>query len=109
MSTQQIFIGRPAGEISLAIEQAVQRLWTPERGPTLGEIAAALVALGVAFTGVRNTVANMKRYERLVKVGERKVPGRNRPAAEYGLPQSISHTAANEAAFGLSQALQLWG
>lgn len=100
---------RPAGEISLAIEQTVEQLWTPDRGPTLAEIAAHLMTLGVAFKAIRQTVANMKRYGRLVQVRERKVPGRNRPAAEYGRPQTDSNDAANDAVFGLSQALQLWG
>lgn len=100
---------RPAGEISQAIEQAVEQLWTPERSPTLGEIAAHLMAVGVAFNAIRHTVANMKRYGRLVQVRERKVPGRNRPAVEYGRPQTNSNDAANDAVFGLSQALQLWG
>ncbi|CUA97824.1 hypothetical protein [Comamonas thiooxydans] len=101
---------RPAGEISLAIEQTVQQLWTPERAPTLAEIAAHLMASApVAFKAIRQTVGNMKRYGRLVQVRERKVPGRNRPAAEYGRPQTDSNDAANDAVFGLSQALQLWG
>ena len=100
---------RPAGEISLAIEQAVEKLWTPERSPTLAEIAAHLMAVGVAFQAIRNTVGNMTRYGRLVQVRQRKVPGRNRPAAEYGRPQTDSNDAANDAVFGLSQALQLWG
>ena len=100
---------RPAGEISLAINEAVDRLWTPERGPTLRELTGALAAIGVSSAGVRNTVANMKRYGHLVKVRERKVPGRNRPADEYGRPQRQPGAAANDAAFGLSQSLQLWG
>ena len=100
---------RPAGEVSTTLLQVVQSLWTPVRGPTLGEIAAAAALGGVAVSAARNTVANMKRYGRLVICGERKVPGRNRPAAEYGLPQQISSTAANDAAFGLAQAIQLWG
>lgn len=99
---------RPAGEISLAIEQAVEKLWTPERSPTLAEIAAHLMTVGVAFNAIRNTVPKMKRYGRLVICGQRKVPRRNRPAAEYALPHQVH--AANEADFvGLSQAMQLWG
>lgn len=99
---------RPAGEISLAIEQAVEQLWTPERSPTLGEIADHLMKVGVAFDAIRNTVPKMKRYGRLVICGQRKVPKRNRPAAEYALPHQVN--AANEADFvGLSQAMQLWG
>lgn len=99
---------RPAGEISLAIEQAVEKLWTPDRSPTLAEIAAHLVAVGVAFKAIRNTVPKMKRYGRLVICGQRKVPRRNRLAAEYALPHQVH--AANEADFvDLSQVMQLWG
>ena len=100
---------RPAGEISLAIEQAVEQLWTPERSPTLAEIAAPFMASApVPFNAIRNTVPKMKRYGRLVICGQRKVPRRNRPAAEYALPHQVH--AANEADFvGLSQAMQLWG
>lgn len=100
---------RPAGEVSTTLLHVVESLWTPERGPTLSEISAAAAVAGVALSAARTTVANMKRYGRLVICGERKVPGRNRPAAEYGLPQPISKTAANDAAFGLAQAIQLWG
>lgn len=96
---------RPAGEISLALLQAVEQLAAAGRGATLREIAAqAQVGLDAA----RTLVPKMKRYGRLVICGERRVPGRNRPAAEYALPHQVH--AANEADFvGLSQAMQLWG
>lgn len=95
---------RPAGEISLALLQAVERLWTPERGPTLQELAAAA---GVAKDAASQTLKNMTRYERIFICRGRKVPGRNRLAAEYALPHQLQ--AANQAEFGLSQAMQLWG
>ena len=96
---------RPAGEISLALLKAVERLWTPERGPTLAELAEAT---GWPKSIASQTLKDMKRYGRLLICGDRKVPGRNRPAAEYALPHQIH--AANEADFvGLSQAMQLWG
>lgn len=95
---------RPAGEVSLALLQAVERLWTPERGPTMDEVAAAS---GVAKEVASRTIKNMRRYGRLAICGERKVPRRNRKAAEYALPHQFQ--AADSAGFGLSQALQLWG
>ena len=96
---------RPAGEISLALLQAVGQLATAERGVTLREMAeCAGVALGVAT----DTVKNMKRYGRLVMCGERKVAGRNRPAAEYGLPRRDAE-AANDSVMDLSAAMRVWG
>lgn len=95
---------RPAGEVSQALLQAVERLWTPGKGPTLREIAEAA---GVGVAAASQTIKNMRRYHRLAICGERCVPGRNRPAAEYALPHQVQ--AANESNFGLTQALQLWG
>lgn len=94
---------RPAGEVSLALLQAVQQLATAERGPTLRELAAhAQVGLEQAS----QTVKNMRRYGRLLICGQRRVPGRNRPAAEYAIPVA---DAANDAVIGLSAAMQVWG
>ena len=69
---------RPAGEISKALLQAVERLWTPGRGPTMREIAEAA---GVGVAAASRTIKDMRRYHRLAICGERTVPGRNRPAA----------------------------
>ena len=95
---------RPAGEISLALLQAVGKLATTERGVTLREMAEWA---GVSACAARHAVGNMKRYGRLVMCGERKVAGRNRPAAEYGLPRQQG--AANDAVMNLSTAMRVWG
>lgn len=88
----------------MALLQAVERLWTPGRGPTMREIAAAA---GVGASVASRTIKDMRRYERLSICGQRRVSGRNRPAAEYALPHQVA--SANEASFGLTQALRIWG
>lgn len=95
---------RPAGEISMALLQAVERLWTPGKGPTMREIAEAA---GVGATVASQTIKDMRRYQRLSICGQRRVSGRNRPAAEYALPHQVA--PASGANFGLTQALQIWG
>ena len=95
---------RPAGEISKALLQAVEKTATAERGLTLREMADLA---GVPACAARHAVGNMKRYGRLVMCGERKVPGRNRPAAEYGLPQQ--QDAANDAVMDLAAAMRMFG
>ncbi|WP_052712033.1 hypothetical protein [Paracidovorax citrulli] len=71
---------RPAGEIRQALLQACQALATPERAPTLREIAAhAQVGLQAAET----TITNMRRAGVLRVVRPRHVDYRNRPVAEY--------------------------
>ena len=99
---------RPAGEVSQALLQAVQQLSTPDRGATLREIAEHAQ---VGLSRATQTIKDMRRYGRIAICGARKVPGRNRPAAEYALPVPVPvvSVAANDAVFGLSQAIQLWG
>ena len=95
---------RPAGEISKALLQAVEQLATVDRGVTLREIAAhAQVGLDAA----RSLIPKMKRHGRICICGERKVAGRNRPAAEYGLPRQ--QDAANDAVAGVFLLAQAWG
>ncbi|MEG0414387.1 MAG: hypothetical protein RR584_16155 [Comamonas sp.] len=94
---------RPAGTISQALLKAVQQLATAERGPTLREIAAA-AELDVDVA--RQAIPNMKRYGRIRICGERRVQGRNRPVAEYGMPLARAE-AAND--FSLSMAIAAWG
>ena len=97
---------RPAGEISKALLQAVEQLATPERGATLREIAEHAQ---VGLSRATQTIKDMRRYGRIAICGARKVPGHNRPAAEYALPVQVVNEAANDAVFGLSQAIELWG
>ncbi len=71
---------RPAGEIRQVLLQACADLATPERAPTLREIAArAQVGLDAA----KRTVDNMCRAGVILKARERRVDYRNRPVAEY--------------------------
>ena len=50
------------------------------QGPTLAELVARAQ---VGYKVARATVANLKRAGHLEIVGTRRVPGRNRPVAEY--------------------------
>lgn len=71
---------RPAGEVRQAIFEAALALTTPERSPTLLELARYSQ---VGFLAARRTVDNMRRAGVLVVVRTRKVEYRNRPVAEY--------------------------
>jgi hypothetical protein len=71
---------RPLGEISLTLLGAMQELCTPERGPTLQELALhTQVGLGAADS----TVKNLRRAGHVRIVRTRRVDYRNRPVAEY--------------------------
>lgn len=71
---------RPAGEIRQALLQACQALATPERAPTLREIAARAQ---VGLQAAEATIKNMRRAGVLRVVRQRRVDYRNRPVAEY--------------------------
>jgi len=71
---------RPPGEIRQALLDAALALTTPERSPTLLEMATKAQ---VGFTAARDTVRNMRRANVLGIVRERRVPYRNRPVSEY--------------------------
>lgn len=74
---------RPCGtfaEVRQTILQAVQELATPERAPTLTELAARAC---VGKDAARRTVDNMRRSGQLAVPRMRKVDYRNRPVAEY--------------------------
>jgi len=75
---------RPKGEISLAMLQAAHSIKRERaasgQGPTLAELVARAQ---VGYKAARATVANLKRAGHLEIVGTRRVPGRNRPVAEY--------------------------
>lgn len=102
---------RPAGEVRLALLQACTQLATPERGPTLREMAA------VACVGVQaaaHTVKNMSRAGQLHIARRRRVAYRNRPVAEY-VPAALAGGATalpegRDAGFvDLGSVLQAWG
>lgn len=71
---------RPAGEIRQALFDAALALTTPERSPTMLELAHHAQ---VGYLAARRTVDNMRRAGILVRVRERVVDYRNRPVAEY--------------------------
>lgn len=74
---------RPPGEVRLALLRAVGELATPERGPTLREVAEHA---GVGRQAATHTIGNLRRYGVVVVARTRRVPYRNRPVAEYALP-----------------------
>jgi hypothetical protein len=71
---------RPLGEISLALLGAAQELRTPDRAPTLAEMAAFAQ---VGTDAARDTVKNLTRHSRLRIVRKRRVDYVNKPVAEY--------------------------
>lgn len=73
-------MARPAGEVSLALLRSAAQLATPERAPTMRELAHhAMVGVEAANVAVKN----LKRSGRLVPVRLRQVRHRTRPVAEY--------------------------
>lgn len=73
-------MARPAGEVSLALLRSAAQLATPERAPTMRELAHhAMVGVEAANVAVKN----LKRSGRLVPVRLREVRHRTRPVAEY--------------------------
>ena len=77
---------RPAGDVRQALLDAALALTTPERSPTLLELAEKSQ---VGFLAARRTVDNMRRAGALVIVRSRVVPYRNRPVAEYSPPELL--------------------
>ena len=71
---------RPLGEVSQPQFEADLEQSTPERSPTLLELAKESQ---VGFMAARRTVDNMRRAGVLVVVRTRRVEYRNRPVAEY--------------------------
>lgn len=88
----------------MALLDAVEALSTPDRCPTLAELAAhAQVGLQAA----RDTVPNMKKHGVLRIVRTRKVAYRNKPVAEYDVVQHQAQPA-EAADDGLARALSAW-
>ena len=95
---------RRAGKVRLALLDACRQLATPERAPTLQEIAMKAC---VGLKAARNTVPNMVRAKQLRAVRTRAVQHRNRPVAEY---EPLVATAADDAGFvDLGSVLRAWG
>lgn len=94
---------RPAGEVRQALLSAARALVTPERAPTLAELAAHAK---VGTQACRHTVANMRRYGALQIVRTRRQPGRNRPVAEYA-PGALEPSGQGQGA-ALAEVLRCW-
>lgn len=94
---------RPAGEVRQALLNACTQLATPDRGPTLREMAAVAC---VGLQAARRTVENMSRAGQLHRVRDRKVEYRNRPVAEY-VPAAMQ--GEGDGFVDLAQVLRAWG
>jgi hypothetical protein len=96
---------RPAGDVSQSLLAAIDALATPERAPTLQEVAAHA---GVAVDAARQTLKDMKRYGRVCSPRTRRVAYRNRPVAEYArhMPGGV---AANDSVSGIAVLQAAWG
>ena len=94
---------RPAGEVRQALLNACTQLATPDRGPTLREMAAVAC---VGMQAARRTVENMSRAGQLHRVRGRKVEYRNRPVAEY-VPAAVQ--GEDDGFVDLAQVLRVWG
>ena len=94
---------RPAGEVRQALLNACTQLATPDRGPTLREMAAVAC---VGMQAARRTVENMSRAGQLRRVRDRKVEYRNRPVAEY-VPAAMQ--GDDDGFVDLAQVLRVWG
>lgn len=100
-------IGRPAGEVRQALLQACQQLQTPDRAPTVRELAsAACVGLDLA----RRTLDNMRRAKQVVIARHRRVGYRNRPVAEYA-PNTpwVGGSGHASGSCALANLMQTWG
>lgn len=96
---------RPAGEIRQALVSAAGLLATPDRAPTLTELAQHA---GVGYKAARDTVANLKRCGALEIARLRRVDYRNRPVAEY-VPAAPVDDSANDVPFvDLARVLGGW-
>jgi len=94
---------RPVGEIHEALLDAARRLVTPDRAPTLMELAQHAQ---VGMQAARDTVPKMKRHGALRIVRTRRVDYRNRPVAEYAPAEGSD--AGPGAGVDLGQALAAW-
>lgn len=94
---------RPLGEISLALLGAAQELSTPDRGPTLAELAAHAQ---VGYDAATATVKNLTRHSRLRIVRKRRVPYVNKPVAEYApVPDAAADVSAGAGFVDLGQVI----
>jgi hypothetical protein len=93
---------RPKGAVHLALLDAVEALATPDRGATLRELAHHTC---VGTAAARLTLSNLLRSGAVEIARTRRVTYRNRPVAEYALPQpkeEVEPTAGGVLASALS-------
>ncbi len=95
---------RPAGEIRTALLNAAQALYTPERAPTLAELAAHSQ---VGYQAARDTVRNLKRCGALEIARKRPVDYRNRPVCEYR-PARLVDDEPGKGYVDLAQVFSSW-
>jgi hypothetical protein len=94
---------RPAGEVRAALLHAISSLCTPDRGPTLNELAREAQ---VGYDAARRTIDNMKRGGDVIVPRTRKVDYRNKPVAEYA-PASM-RAEAGDGFVDLGQLMGVW-
>ncbi len=81
---QPLKVGRPAGDVHLAMLQAAQAIRNERRESGQGATLLELVHRSqVGYQVARKLVPSLKRRGQLQIVGERRVSYRNRPVAEY--------------------------
>lgn len=103
---------RPAGEVHLALLQAAHAIRAERASTGQGVTLLELVHRSqVGYKVARALVPKLSARGQLTKVGERKVPYRNRPVAEY-VPTDMVE-ASTEPVIGagwvnLGDALQHW-
>ena len=99
---------RPAGEAHLAVLQAAHAIKRERAESGQGATLAELVARAcVGYKVARMLVPNLTRHKKLCIVGERRVPGRNRPVKEY-LPVGDDVTVVNDGRPTLDACLSGW-
>ena len=108
-NSQRRAVGRPAGEVYLALLKAAQAIKAERaatgEGATLREIALRSC---VGYAVARQKVAALKRHGHLTITGVRRVAYRNRPVAVYK-PVESSSPVVNMGWIGLDMCLAAWG
>lgn len=100
---------RPAGEVRQALLSAAAELSTPDRAPTLAELAERVgQTMPIGGEVVRKTVHNMTYHGKLRIVRTRRVPYRNRPVAEYA-PADPQDGSDGSGFVDLALAMRGWG
>lgn len=94
---------RPAGNVRRALQVAAETLATPQRAPTMRELA---FHAGVPPESARRTVDHMRRSGHLVPVRPRHVAYRARPVMEWATPSVMQRLGLG--CIGLAQAMSAW-